>query len=231
MKFGMVNGRKTHAKDVLSGTIGKDIWFTSYDVKACVGRYLQYWVYVNEKPVLPKGYEPESEWHANWKELVLEDYTEVVCGEKKEHRADILTETHVIEIQKSRIDIRDAEERVRFYRALKPESRVIWIIDVRTAWSEDRLKKGEYIKDKKNQFKLIWAKPFRHQWIVDLARDLDTHVFLEFNDKNQYLIKCWVNNKGELSGSWKKKTDFFVEFLQKYSSLEPDDIGKILGFA
>lgn len=229
MKYALVNGQRKHAKDVVSGTIGADIWFPDYEVKACVGRYLQYWVYTSDKPNLPSGYEPETQWHASWKELVDDQYTEVVCGPNNEHRADILAGDQVVEIQKSRIDIRDAEDRVGFYRQMLPSSRVIWVIDVQNSWGSGKLNAGSYIKDKKNIFYLEWKKDSGHKWMVDLARTPDTHVYFEFNQRGDKLIKVWVNNK-VLCGSWVKKRSFFDSFLANYSSHSSSEIHRILGF-
>jgi hypothetical protein len=229
VKYALVNGERKHAKDVSSGTIGNDLWFPKYELKAHVGRYLQYWVYTNDKPTLPPGYEPESSWHASWKELVKDCYTEIVCGDQNEHRADILVSGQVIEIQKSRIDIRDAEARVSFYRKQNPDCRVIWIINVEDSWKSKRLKRGDYVKNKKNMFTLLWSKNNRHNWMVDLARTPETHVYFEFNSNNSKLMKVWVNN-GELIGSWKLKTQFFDEYLAPYSDLTSDQIHQVLGF-
>lgn len=229
MKYALVNGKRKHAREVESGTIGADIWFPDYEVKACVGEYLQYWVYTTEKPNLPPGYEPETKWHASWKELVNDEFTEVVCGDNYEHRADILAGRHVVEIQKSRIDIRDARERVAFYRSMFPDSRVIWVIDVQESWSSGRLSRGEYDKELKNIFELIWGKNSRHKWMVDIARTPETHVFFEFNCSSDKLIKVWVN-QGKLCGSWKQKTAFFNDYLSNYSRVNVSDIGKILGY-
>ncbi|KGJ95192.1 hypothetical protein [Colwellia psychrerythraea] len=229
MKYAQVNGQRLHAKDVPSGTLGCDIWFPAYEVKACVGEYLQYWVYTNGKPQLPPGYEPESNWHASWKNLVNDDCTEVICGTNNEHRADILANDHVIEIQKSRIDIRDARERVNFYRELLPKSRVIWVIDVQESWKSKRLSAGSPVKDKRNIFNLVWGKGSRHKWMVDIARTPDTHVYFEFNQHNEKLIKVWIN-KGKLLASWKTKKSFFDEYLATSSELEPSDIHEVLGY-
>ena len=89
MKYAKYNGQKTQAYTVKSGDIGTDLWYEDYEVVACVGKYRQYWKYTNDKPILPNGYEPESEWHAAWKKAIKDDFCEVVCGENREHRADI----------------------------------------------------------------------------------------------------------------------------------------------
>lgn len=65
--------------------------------------------------------------------------------------------------------------------------------------------------------------------MIDLARTPDTHVYFEFNQKCDKLIKVWVNDK-KLWGSWIKKTRFFDDFLARYSSHSSSDVKNILGF-
>jgi hypothetical protein len=64
-------------------------------------------------------YEPESEWHRDWKALFPEDWREVVVGP---HRADIKTPKGVIEFQASSISPDEIEERENFY------GKMIWVI-------------------------------------------------------------------------------------------------------
>ena len=92
MKYAIVNGVKTNIRDVEKGTIGFDCWYRDYQVKACKGHYMQYWKYTDQKPVLPEGYENETEWHECWKKLVNDECCEAICGGSNEHRADILTD-------------------------------------------------------------------------------------------------------------------------------------------
>lgn len=98
MKYALVNGKKTHIRDVERGAIGYDCWHTGNEVKACKGSYYQYWRYTSPAPTLPKGYENETEWHVAWKQSIMDNYCEVVVGDNREHRADIMTPKHVIEL-------------------------------------------------------------------------------------------------------------------------------------
>ena len=61
MKYAIVNGVKTNIRDVKKGTIGLDCWYRDYQVKACKGHYMQYWKYIDQKQVLPEGYENETD--------------------------------------------------------------------------------------------------------------------------------------------------------------------------
>lgn len=213
MKYALVNGNKTHAKDVNSGTIGNDIWFPEYEVKACVGKYRQYWVYTNGSPILPEGYEPESEWHSSWKASLIDEFAEVVCGENREHRADILTKEYAIEIQKSRICGFAVDERINFYKHLT-DRRVIWIVNVFEPWKNDRIKTSISKDGKKNQFDIIWSRGWK--WVIDIAKTTNTHLFLDVGSKGNNILKVWTF-EGKLKGSWFKKVDFFDEFLKEYS--------------
>lgn len=66
-------------------------------------------------------YEPESEWHRGWKNLVPAKMTEVVIGN---HRADIVsTDGTVVELQHSSISPQEIQEREEFYKDM------VWLFD------------------------------------------------------------------------------------------------------
>ncbi len=219
MKYALVNGKKTHAKNVKSGTIGNDLWFTNYKVKACVGKYRQFWVYQDGKPNLPEGYEPESEWHSNWKESLKDECTEVICGLNNEHRADILTNEYAIEIQKSSICGFEVQNRIDFYNELTNQ-RVIWIVNVFEPWKEKRIETVPSKKGKRNQFDIKWSRGW--SWVKDIAKNTDTHLFLDVGSKGENLLKVW-SYQGKLIGAWYKKSKFFDEYLKKHSKQEFND--------
>jgi hypothetical protein len=68
-------------------------------------------------------YEPESEWHRNWKSLFPDDWQEVTMGN---HRADIKTPRGVIEFQASSISSTEVQEREEFY------GKMIWVVKADT---------------------------------------------------------------------------------------------------
>lgn len=208
MKYALFNGKKTHAKNVNSGDRGFDLWFQNYPVIACVGKYRQYWRYDGDKPELPNGYEPETEWHAAWKQAVNDDNCEVICGENREHRADIKTDTHIIEIQRSSIDGWAVVERNLFYKNLTG-SRVIWVVNVEKSWKNIST---ELIN--KKQFRITWK--YAWKWVKEISQTTDTELYLDFNSQNDKLIKMWTyppKESGTLHGTWVSKIDFFNKYL------------------
>ena len=68
-------------------------------------------------------YEPESEWHRNWKSLFPDDWQEVTIGN---HRADVKTPHGVVEFQASSISSTEVQERENFY------GKMIWVIKADT---------------------------------------------------------------------------------------------------
>lgn len=209
MKFAKFNGLKTHAKNVVSGDKGRDLWFTEYEVVACVGKYRQYWKYINEKPVLPNGYEPETEWHASWKGAIIDEACEVICGANREHRADIKTDKFVIEIQKSPIDGWAVVERNEFYKKLTG-NRVVWVVNVEKPWKEKRISTELVKTGKDGRFIIKWK--YKWKWVEEISVTTDTRLFLDFNIQNDKLIYMWTYQNTTF-GKWVYKADFFDEYL------------------
>jgi competence CoiA-like predicted nuclease len=75
-------------------------------------------------------YEPESEWHRNWKNLFPDDWQEVTIGN---HRADVKTPHGVVEFQASSISSTEVQEREDFY------GKMIWVVKADTFNLEARL--------------------------------------------------------------------------------------------
>lgn len=209
MLIARYNGNRVRAEFAGSGAVGQCPW-TGREVKACVGAIRQYWAYIGGAPRYERGYEPESDWHLSWKELVDDACCEVIFGDNAEHRADILgAEDTVIEIQRSVIDIRDSRDRVEFYKQAT-DRKVVWVVDIREFWN-----KRFFLKKQHNgRFKAEW-KP-RRSWLWDLATTPDTHLYLEFNHRNDKLIHAWIH-QGEMYARYLSKEDFFMRYLNEVS--------------
>lgn len=210
MKYALLNGIKTHAKVVKSGTIANDIWFPDFKVKACVGKYRQFWKYVDQKPPFPKGYEPESEWHSAWKKPIIDLNCEVICGQNREHRADIKTDKYVIEIQKSSMDGFDVIERNEFYKKLSG-NRLVWIVNIVKPWTEKRIKTELVKGEKDKRFEIHWNRAW--SWVKEIAKTKDTFLYLDFNPNSEKLIYAW-SFKGVLYGKWAKKIEIYENYLR-----------------
>lgn len=217
MRYALINGKKVHIKDAQKGTIGKDCWLKEYDVKACKGAYLQYWKYVDEKPILPSGYENETEWHIAWKSLVKDEYCEVICGSNNEHRADIKTPKYVIELQFSHISLSDAKARTQFYKNLTG-NRVIWVVNC----YGPSMKRHFNVSDKiegTDYCKLDWKYPIK--WVVDLSELTGTNVYLDISIKGDKMLQIWKHGE-ELFCRWKDKQSFYKNYLNSVSNKDTD---------
>ncbi len=208
------NGERKRAEETESGVIGTCPW-TQHPVKAHVGLLRQYWAYVGEHPILPHGYEPESEWHLTWKAPIQDQYCEVIFGNNNEHRADILgSNDTVIEIQRSVIDIRESRERVEFYQR-ETGKRVIWVVDIQEFWRKRLFLDGR--PDSRGTYKIKW-KPKR-TWLWDLAGNTKTNLFLEFNQSSDRLLHAWVHNKSMMA-KFITKAEFFERYMQHVAKPE-----------
>lgn len=211
------NGERKRAEQTASGEIAQCPW-TKLPVKAHVGLLRQYWAYVGGAPVLPSGYEPESEWHLTWKTPIQDKCCEVIFGDNNEHRADILGSNEtVIEIQRSIIDIRDSRDRVEFYQRVT-DRRVIWVVDIQEFW-----RKRFFINekpDRQGNYKVTW-KP-RRTWLWDLAVNTKTNLYLDFKQQNDKLLHVWVHNKVMLA-KFITKAEFFERYMQGVAKPEYSD--------
>lgn len=216
MLIANINGRRVHARSAKSGDIGI-CPFTRAEVKAHVGPFRQYWAYVGGAPALPEGYERETPWHYAWKHLIQDENCEVVFGENREHRADIVgANGTIIELQHSPIDARIADERSAFYSRTTGE-RVVWVIDAYEF--ADRIillppEKGA------RYGKVQWKNP--RLWAKFIAGDSDTHAFLDPKFVGDCMMKIWRHD-GSLYGFELSKRDFFMKYLSQVAKPEYAD--------
>lgn len=109
-----------------------------------------HWAHLKREDCDPWS-EPESSWHAGWKNLFPRENREVVIGP---HRADIKTNAGiVIELQHSSISAETITEREQFY------GRMVWVIDA--APFIDRF---YFNKDKGIYWTFGWERP-RQTWL------------------------------------------------------------------
>jgi competence CoiA-like predicted nuclease len=75
--------------------------------------------------------EPEGDWHYEWKKLAGLNNTEITIEKDgKRHRADIIIDGLVIELQHSPLPVPEVREREEFY------GNMIWVLDGETALLE-----------------------------------------------------------------------------------------------
>lgn len=144
-------------------------------------------------------YEPESEWHRDWKNNFPTVNQEVtIRGEMGYHRADVLTKTElVIELQASTISIEEILEREQFYGDM------IWIV------------KADTFKDRFdirfNHEKCIWTFRWKHPrrcW--GLAKK---PVYLDFGE--YHLFKIGRIYPSAKCGGWGEAGIYKEDFIEK----------------
>jgi len=78
------------------------------------------WHWAHKKCDCDPWYEPESEWHIQWKQQFPAAWQEVTIGK---HRADVKTPSGVIELQNSSLSSGAIHKREEFY------GRMLWIVN------------------------------------------------------------------------------------------------------
>jgi competence protein CoiA len=117
-------------------------------------------------------YEPESEWHRDWKSLVPPNRQEVVMGP---HRADMVTAMGtVVELQNSPISPETIREREQFY------NKMVWIFN-----AEPYIDNIYFYKKHPNMehFLFRWKHPRLSQCAATMP------LYWDFNDGTLFLVK------------------------------------------
>jgi hypothetical protein len=123
MKYALVNEKKTEASQ---GLIGICPVCDSKLFPKCGTRKIHHWAHKGIRNC-DTWWEPETEWHRNWKNNFPLDWQEKVFFEKftnEKHIADVYTMHNlVIEFQHSYIDTKERIKREAFYKNM------VWVVD------------------------------------------------------------------------------------------------------
>lgn len=121
-------------------------------------------------------WEPESEWHINWKNEFPEEQQEIKIGK---HRADIKTKTGtIIELQKSSISLKDIREREEFYG-----EKLIWLLDGKT------IAKNFAPFKSKRKIEQKWFSHFEWKWQPSIIRYAAKPIFIDMNINGIFKIQ------------------------------------------
>lgn len=170
-------------------------------------------------------YEPETEWHKNWKYIFGKEYSEItITKDGIKHRADIQTKDNVIiELQNSPLQKPIIRRRENFYG-----EKMIWIINGMGFKDNFRIHPepfpgenyspteygfvdkttGEVIDQKslpKKDDRFFWEYP-RSSW-----NDVQRNVFIDFGDGNLFWVKDGMGT-GFGKGRQIKKEDFIKKY-------------------
>ncbi|WP_236979958.1 competence protein CoiA [Membranihabitans maritimus] len=124
MKFALVDGKKNEAFKGAKGVCpccGSDL------IPKCGDIRIHHWAHKNSKEC-DHWWEPETEWHRNWKNEFPGDWQEEVMPDpenNERHIADVYNPSKklVIEFQNSPIAIDELKSREHFYK------RIIWVVN------------------------------------------------------------------------------------------------------
>lgn len=170
-------------------------------------------------------YEPETEWHRNWKIIFGKDNSEVVIQHDGiKHFADIFTKSNVvIELQNSPIQKQVIRKRENFYG-----ERMMWILNgshfdenitiewdrllptfVRTTNGWVNAKTGEIFLNLKIEQKLkgafVWSWP-RKSW-----SEVQRNLFIDFGGPDMFWVKNGMGTKYG-NGQYISKERFIAKY-------------------
>jgi hypothetical protein len=204
MLFAIVSGEKIEAKPRTTGVcpLCEMAVFSK-----CGEINVWHWAH-NKDESCDSWYEPETEWHKNWKLAFGKDNCEIIISKDGvKHIADILTKSDVvIELQNSPIQKSVINKRENFYG-----ERMLWVINgkefkknftysafqpkgyfINDGYYLDRhgiLETGESIPKSKNELAFSWDWP-RKSW-----SGVQRYVFIDFGDENLFWVKEGMGTK------------------------------------
>ncbi|MDD3148157.1 MAG: competence protein CoiA family protein [Candidatus Riflebacteria bacterium] len=142
-----------------------------------------------------------SEWHIAMQSLFPADTREVVVKYRgSTHRADILINNTVIEMQHSPITAEEFNDRNEFFRGLG--YRVCWVFDVRDKWENGQI---QYLNEDTDT-KMKWSHPMRVFEVLDKRLsnyDKTFAIYLhlydeEFDDEAPYIYRVvWTKGNDD----------------------------------
>jgi hypothetical protein len=218
MLFATVNGEKVEASPKITGTcqLCERPMFSK-----CGEINVWHWAHHKDESC-DSWYEPETEWHKNWKLVFGKDNCEIVISkEGVRHIADIVTkERVVIELQNSPIQMPNIRQRETFYG-----ERMIWVINGKPFKENFSITKSRLDEDEKyyrfhnpfsseygkvdnspkNEFKFSWS------WCRKSWSDVQRPIFIDFGDEHLFWVK---EGMGTSYGKGKKITKGV--FIEKY---------------
>ena len=219
MLFATVNGEKIEAKPKTSGSCP----LCERKVFAKCGE-INVWHWAHHKDEsCDSWYEPETEWHKNWKFIFGKDNCEIIISKDGvRHIADIQTKQNIIiELQNSPIQKPIIRKRETFYG-----ERMIWVINGKHFKDNFRIFTSRLNEDEeyfrlrnplssqygnadnnksKNEFNFLW------NWCRKSWSEVERYIFIDFGDENLF----WVTDgMGTSSGKGRKISK--EKFIGKY---------------
>lgn len=165
-----------------------------------------HWAHQSRKDCDP-WYEPETQWHIDWKNRFPKVCQEVVMGN---HRADVRLPTGVIEFQNSPISADEIIERERFY------GNMVWVVN-----AEKRRGNIDF-RERNGYVSFRWKRPQVSWFFARCPVILDLGVYLFWIKQLHPLTPCggWggflrkEGVSGILAMQWRRKETELDKFLR-----------------
>lgn len=218
MLFATVNGEKVEAKPKTTGVCPlceEPVFSKCGEVK------VWHWAHYKDESC-DSWYEPETEWHKNWKLIFGKENCEIIISKDRvRHIADILIKDNfVIELQNSPIQKSIIRKRENFYG-----EGMVWIINGKNfkdnfSMYRNRLEEDEEYYHRYNPLSPYYGKVdnsyknefnFSWRWCHKSWSEVQRHVFIDFGDEYLFLVN---NGMGTSYGKGKKVTK--EKFIEKY---------------
>jgi len=179
-------------------------------IAKCGSIKIWHWAHESNKDC-DEWYEPESQWHINWKNNFSREEQEVIIGK---HRADIKTKNGiVIELQHSSISSEDIIEREQFYKNM------IWILDGET------FGKGFDLRNKKGVITFRWKNPPKSWWISNKQIYID---LFEIVNKLKKKLKNYLNEDIKHTTPYYEPVEY--EYYDEYGEYHEVSYKKVSGY-
>lgn len=149
--------------------------------------------------------EPEGDWHYGWKLLAGLDDTEITIEKNgRRHRADIVKDGLVIELQHSPLPTQEVREREEFYE------KMIWVLDGDSALLERSPAPVERWISRKDTFYYKWCGLTR-AWVNEISSSKWIHfpylyIYTYIWDTIE-LEEPEMNRKGEMTSLRYRKVE------------------------
>lgn len=123
MHFALINNNRVEAQPQLQGLC---LCCSQPVIAKCGTHKIWHWAH-RSKINCDNWWEPETEWHRNWKNNYPDDWQEISLRDEKtgeKHIADVRTVHNlVIEFQHSHMDPQERTSREKFYKNM------VWVVD------------------------------------------------------------------------------------------------------
>ena len=200
MKYAIVNDTKCEAKKGLSGFCPS---CEGLMIAKCGAKVIHHWAHKGNLEC-DHWWEPETEWHRNWKDHFPKECQEVVhqdptTGER--HIADVKTSSRIVlEFQHSPIKPEERKSRNEFYK------NIVWIVDgKRLERDEENFAKAYNEGTNIAQVRRIVIKKSS---LVEKWTELNVPVFFDFKKSVLWLLVPIISNENTAYLLPVKKEDF-----------------------